>query len=96
MTIIKKSVHSIEKRTINLDGPDGNAFCLLGYAQTFADQLNYDADAILSEMQGGDYVHLVKTFELHFGYLINLETRQEKLIESLTNAPQHLPIDLKK
>jgi hypothetical protein len=60
------------KREINLDGPDGNAFVLLGYASRYADQLGLDKDAILKEMKSGNYRHLVETFDKHFGEFVDL------------------------
>lgn len=52
MTIIKKSVHFIEKRTIDLDGPDGNAFCLLGYAQTLDSNYDFPNGEVWQKLEG--------------------------------------------
>jgi len=38
---------------IDLTGPDGNAFVLMGYAKRFAKQLDLDADVIIKEMRSG-------------------------------------------
>lgn len=54
-------------RLINLDGPDGNAFALLGYASRWAKDLELDKDKILNEMKSDDYVNLVSTFNKYFG-----------------------------
>lgn len=54
-------------RLINLDGPDGNAFALLGYASQWAKDLELDKDKILNEMKSDDYVNLVSTFNKYFG-----------------------------
>ncbi len=60
---------------IDLAGPDGNAFVLLGMAQKLARQLNYSPEEIhdlLSEMRGSDYEYLLQTFDNHFGRYVNL------------------------
>lgn len=55
--------------TINLDGPDGNAFHLLGLARSFGKQLDYERDVlaeILMDMASQDYKHLLEVFHEHF------------------------------
>lgn len=59
-------------RQIDIEGPDGNAFALLGYAKSFAKQLNWDAKAITDEMKAGDYDHLLDTFEKHFESIVEI------------------------
>jgi hypothetical protein len=58
--------------SIDLTGPDGNAFVLLGTASNLAKQLGLDSNAIQTEMMNGDYEHLVNTFDKHFGHLVTL------------------------
>lgn len=58
---------------IDLTGPDGNAFALLGYAKSYAKQLNFDYDKIRKEMTSGDYENLVQVFDKYFGSIITLE-----------------------
>ena len=57
---------------IDLTGPDGNAFVLIGKAGSLAKQLGLDSKVIQSEMMKGDYEHLVNTFDKHFGHLVTL------------------------
>jgi hypothetical protein len=57
---------------IDLTGPDGNAFMLIGRASNLAKQLGLDSKAIQSEMMKGDYEHLVATFDKHFGHFVTL------------------------
>jgi hypothetical protein len=57
---------------IDLTGPDGNAFFLLGSAGKLAKQLGLDSKAIQTEMMGGNYEHLVNTFDRHFGHFVTL------------------------
>jgi len=60
------------KPYINLKGPDGNAFALLGYAKRFGKDLGLDWKAITEEMQEGDYDHLLTVFDSHFGEYVDL------------------------
>ena len=53
-------------RQIDLNGPQGNAFVLLGFAQQWAKDLGKDAKAIKDEMTSGDYKNLVSVFEREF------------------------------
>lgn len=57
---------------IDLTGPDGNAFVLIGKAGNLSKQLGLDKDAIQKEMMQGDYDHLVKVFDKHFGDFVTL------------------------
>lgn len=59
-------------KTIDLHGPDGNAYCLLGLAKIWSRQLELDGEAIRDEMRSGNYSHLVETFEKHFGMVCQL------------------------
>jgi hypothetical protein len=58
--------------SIDLTGPDGNAFVLIGTASKLARQLGLDGKAIQAEMMKGDYEHLVATFDKHFGHFVTL------------------------
>ena len=61
---------------IDLTGPDGNAFVLLGYAKNFAKQLGFSkesTDALIKEMMSGDYENLIQVFDREFGSFVILE-----------------------
>jgi hypothetical protein len=58
--------------SIDLTGPDGNAFVLIGTASKLARQLGLDGKAIQAEMMKGDYENLVKVFDKHFGHFVTL------------------------
>lgn len=64
--------NSTSKPEIDLSGPDGNAFVLLGKARGLAKQLGLDASKISQEMQSGDYENLVNTFDKYFGEYVDL------------------------
>ena len=61
---------------LDLTGPDGNAFALMGHAMNFGKQLGYSKmaiDGMIEEMKLGDYEHLVQTFDKYFGQFVILE-----------------------
>jgi len=58
---------------IDLTGPDGNAFALLGFAKNFANQLKLDFSKISDEMTSGDYENLIEVFDKYFGSFVILE-----------------------
>ena len=58
---------------IDLTGPDGNAFVLMGTAVNLAKQLGKDGTAIREEMMAGDYEHLLSVFDREFGDYVILE-----------------------
>ncbi len=57
---------------IDLTGPDGNAFYLIGTARKLSKQLGLDTEAIQTEMMKGDYENLIKVFDKHFGEFVTL------------------------
>jgi hypothetical protein len=58
---------------IDLTGPEGNAFVLMGYAKKWAKDLGLDSDLIIAEMMQGDYENLVDVFDCCFGDFVILE-----------------------
>jgi len=60
------------RMVIDLSGPSGNAFVLLGHARKMAKSLDMDAEAISAEMRAGDYEHLIATFDRYFGEYVDL------------------------
>ena len=60
---------------LDLTGPQGNAFFLLGTARNLAAQLGWspaEQRDLLAEMQSADYEHLVQTFDRNFGDFVTL------------------------
>ena len=55
-------------RVIDLQGPQGNAFALMAYADDFLRQLGRrdKFDAMREEMMSGDYDNLIRIFEKNF------------------------------
>ena len=58
---------------IDITGPDGNAFALMGYAIQFAKQLGIDDKPIIEKMMSGDYENLLEVFDNEFGDFVILE-----------------------
>ena len=60
---------------IDLTGPDGNAYALMGYAKRFATQLGWEdkGAALINEMMEDDYEHLLEVFDNAFGDFVILE-----------------------
>lgn len=52
---------------IDLNGPQGNAYVLLGLAEKLAKQLNKNGKAITEKMTSGDYDNLINVFDNEFG-----------------------------
>ncbi len=71
--MIRKKQERNEPIVIDLTGPDGNAFALMGYAQNFARQLDIESKPIIEEMMSGDYENLLQVFDRHFGDFVILE-----------------------
>ena len=74
MAIISKD--TTRKQVIDLTGPQGNAFYLLGLAMKLCKQIEYSelaTQGIIEDMNSGDYEHLIRRFDYHFGELIDLE-----------------------
>jgi len=58
---------------IDLTGPEGNAFALMGFAKKFSTiVLEIDPDPIIEDMMSSDYEHLLEVFEKHFGEFVTL------------------------
>ncbi len=58
---------------VDLTGPEGNAYVLMGMAQDFCKQLGKDCGPIIEEMKSGDYEHLLQVFDREFGSFVILE-----------------------
>ena len=69
----KKDLSPRNPMIIDLTGPDGNAFALLGFAKNFCDQIGLDWDAVRTEMTKGDYENLIKVFDSYFSTFTILE-----------------------
>ena len=71
--MIRNKIENKGPIVIDLTGPEGNAFVLLGYAKQYAKQLKFDEKKITSEKMEGDYEELLETFDKYFGDYVILE-----------------------
>jgi hypothetical protein len=61
---------------IDLTGPDGNVFALMGYAKRFSKQLGWEKERyqnLITEMMSGDYENALQVFDREFGAFVILE-----------------------
>jgi len=58
---------------IDITGPDGNAFALMGYARQLCRKLGLDSGPIITDMMSGDYENLLEVFDRNFGHFVVLE-----------------------
>ena len=75
MAIKSKAKKPHSQIEIDLTGPEGNAYVLLGYARQFGKMLGYDEDRIeriTDEMKLSDYEGLLYTFDREFGSFVTL------------------------
>ena len=73
---LKKSRFNNRTIIIDLTGPDGNAFHLLGVAKRLGMKCGYDElqiSDLRNEMMSGDYENLLRVFDKHFGDFVILE-----------------------
>jgi len=69
--MIKKKQNN-GKIEIDLTGPQGNAFYILGVAQNLCKQVGIDSKPILDDMRSGDYENLIKVFDDNFGSVVTM------------------------
>jgi hypothetical protein len=57
---------------IDLTGPQGNSFYILGVAQNLCKQFGIDHKPLIKDMMSGDYEHLLKVFDDKFGSIVTM------------------------
>ena len=74
--MIRKKTHSKGPVVIDLTGPDGNAFVLLGIASNLGKQIGLskeEIEEIKGRMRSGNYENLIEEFDKSFGTVCDLE-----------------------
>lgn len=64
-----------QKPTIDLHGPDGNVFALMGHARKLGKQLGFSgekAKALREEMMSDSYQNAIEAFDREFGDYVDL------------------------
>ena len=72
MAIKPKSEMKKRGLEIDLTGPNGNTYVLMGYASNLSKQLNKDFKSIREDMESSDYEHLLEVFDREFGNYVTL------------------------
>ena len=67
---------------IDLDGSQGNSFYLIGFVHK-AIKDDVIRESVIKQMQSGDYINLIKTFDKYLGHAVTLETENQKLLKEL-------------
>jgi hypothetical protein len=70
-------IKSIEEKQptpieIDLTGPDGNVYVLIGMGRKFCKQMGLDTEVFSNKMMSGDYENAVNVFEEYFGSFVTL------------------------
>ena len=82
MAVTQKNV---DKIYIDIDGSQGNAFVLLGYASQTMKNSGMEKktqDRILNEMKSSDYINLLKVFDKYFGTVYTLQTSNPEYLDA--------------
>jgi hypothetical protein len=76
MAILNESKFSRSgNREIDISGPEGNAFSLMGQARSFGKQLGWSDEVIakiIEDMKASDYENLLQVFDTNFGSFCDL------------------------
>jgi len=68
--MIKSKPKSNGKIEIDLTGPQGNAYYILGVAKNLCRQVGIPFKPLMDEMTSGDYENLIKVFDDKFGSVV--------------------------
>ena len=66
---------------IDIDGPQGNAYALMGIAKSTGEQLGFSSEKnsqIFNEMMSGDYNNLLLVFMNNFGQYYKLVNKSKE------------------
>lgn len=70
--MIKSVKEKSSKVEIDLTGPDGNVFVLIGIGNRYCKQLGLSTQEFSTKMMSGDYENAVNVFEKYFGSFVTL------------------------
>jgi hypothetical protein len=70
--MIKSIEEKVTKLEIDLTGPDGNVFNLIGVGGRLCKQIGLNSEMFYRRMMSGDYENAVNTFEEYFGDYVTL------------------------
>ena len=70
--MIKSKEYKNNGIEIDLTGPDGNAYAILGLAKRLCRELDIPFKPLMNKMTSGDYDNLIKVFDDKFGSFVTL------------------------
>ena len=70
--MIKDKLKDNGKIEIDLTGPDGNAYYILGVAKNLCKQVGIPFEPLMKEMTSGDYDNLIEVFDKKFGSVVTM------------------------
>tara|TARA_B100000989_G_C19246560_1_gene346325 strand:+ start:280 stop:552 length:273 start_codon:yes stop_codon:yes gene_type:complete len=80
MAVMKKE--PVDTIFIDIDGPNGNAYYLLGVAKDLCKKIGKDPKKIIDKMTSGDYINLLKVFDKYFGVVVTLQTSNPEYLDA--------------
>ena len=70
--MIKSKKYKNNGIEIDLTGPDGNAFAILGLAKRLCKEFDIPFKPLREKMTSGDYENLIKVFDDKFGSFVTM------------------------
>ena len=70
--MIKSKEYKNNGIEIDLTGPDGNAYAILGLAKRLCKEFDIPFKPLMEKMTSGDYENLIKVFDDKFGSFVTL------------------------
>jgi hypothetical protein len=70
--MIKSKKYKNNGIEIDLTGPDGNAFAILGLAKRLCKEFDIPFKPLMEKMTSGDYENLIKVFDDKFGSFVTM------------------------
>lgn len=86
MALTEYNPESKQLPVLDLAGPEGNVFNLMGIAQNIAKKLDLDGKAIINEMKASDYNNAVYVFNREFGQFFDIRLPKGMTIDSLEES----------
>ena len=70
--MIKSKEYKNNGIEIDLTGPDGNAYAILGLAKRLCKEFDIPFKPLMEKMTSGDYENLIKVFNDKFGSFVTM------------------------
>jgi hypothetical protein len=70
--MIKSKEYKNKGIEIDLTGPQGNAFAILGLAKRLCKEFDIPFKPLMEKMTSGDYENLIKVFDDKFGSFVTM------------------------